>query len=61
MLQDLTALPVSFRVFPIAVVADIEKAFLQIELQQPDRDMTRFLWFRDNTKPDINNLQVFQF
>ncbi|KAH7941463.1 hypothetical protein HPB49_013927 [Dermacentor silvarum] len=34
-----------FRWFPVAINSDIEKAFLQIEIQETDRDAFRFLWF----------------
>ena len=61
LLQNLTALLISFRHYPVAVVSDIEKAFLQIGLQQPDRDMTRFLWFQDPSNPDMDNLDVYRF
>jgi len=29
------------------LLADIEKPFLQVGSQEPDRDVTRFLWFKD--------------
>ena len=41
-----------FRVYPIAILADIEKAFLQIAVQEHDRDVTRFSWYTDPTKPE---------
>ncbi|XP_073965185.1 uncharacterized protein [Choristoneura fumiferana] len=44
MLEDLTALLLKFRTKRVAIVADVEKAFLQIGLQEKDRDVTRFLW-----------------
>ncbi|XP_070390992.1 uncharacterized protein [Dermacentor albipictus] len=34
-----------FRRFPVAINSGIEKAFLQIEIQETDRDAFRFLWF----------------
>ena len=36
-----------FRSKPIALVADIEKAFHQIAIEQKDRDALSFLWFKD--------------
>ena len=36
-----------FRLFPVAILGDIQKAFLQIQVDQLDRDCLRFLWFED--------------
>ena len=41
---------VRFRSYPIAIVADIEKAFLMIHIAKEDRDSLRFLWFEDPFK-----------
>ena len=38
---------VRFRSYPIAIIADIEKAFLMIHIAEKDRDSLRFLWFED--------------
>ena len=38
---------VKFRSYPIALCADIEKAFLQIEIKPEDRDKLQFLWIDD--------------
>ncbi|XP_071150567.1 uncharacterized protein [Mytilus edulis] len=62
MLQDLCGLLLRFQMNKIAVVADIEKAFLQIELQKNDRDATRFFWLRNINHPTVeNNVQVYRF
>ena len=39
-----------FRLFPIAITADNEKAFLQIGIKETDRDYLRFLWVDDILK-----------
>ena len=46
----------------MALVAVVEKAFLQVGLQPDDRDVTRFLWLKDLSKPTLeNNVQVLRF
>jgi hypothetical protein len=61
-LDDICSLLIRFRFNKIALVADIEKAFLQIGLQETDRDVTRFLWLKDHTKLTTdNNLQIYRF
>lgn len=52
-----------FRTHKIAPVADIEKAFLQIGLQESQRDVTRFVWLKniDNPRTDTTNLQEYRF
>ena len=62
MLPDLSGLLLRFRLPQIAVVGDIEKAFLSIGLQKVDRDVTRFLWLKDPTNTNLeNNVQVYRF
>ena len=61
-LEDLGGLLMRFRLNKVALVADIEKAFLQVGLQPEDRDVTRFFWLKDATKPTLeNNVQVLRF
>ncbi|XP_077553123.1 uncharacterized protein LOC144167838 [Haemaphysalis longicornis] len=49
---DLVALLLNFRTHPIALVADVEKAFLQIGVKEEDRDALRFLWYKDPPRPN---------
>ena len=44
---------VKFRCYPVALTADIEKAFLTICVNEADRDMLRFLWFEE--PPSLNS------
>ena len=61
-LEDLCGLLLRFRTYKVALTADIEKAFLQVGLQPADRDVTRFLWLKDPTKPlSQDNLQIYHF
>ncbi|XP_066926074.1 uncharacterized protein [Clytia hemisphaerica] len=61
-MEDLCGLLMRFRTKKIGIVSDIEKAFLQIGIQEDQRDVTRFLWLKDVTKPVSNdNLMVYRF
>ena len=63
LLNDLCGLLMRFRLNQIAIVADIEKAFLQIGLQPSQRDVTRFIWLKDCDKVrfDNNSIQEYRF
>ena len=41
-----------FRVHKVAIIADIEKAFLMISIADEDREFLRFLWVDDPAKED---------
>lgn len=62
MLEDLTGLLIQFRCHNIGLTADVEKAFLQIGLNNDDRDVTRFLWLKDSKMPVTeDNLVQYRF
>ena len=44
-----------FRSQNIAIISDIEKAFLQIYLNDSQRDLVRFLWFENMNEIDFEN------
>ena len=50
---------IRFRRHPIAVTADIEKAFHMIKIEKSDRDVLRFLWFSDpfNTHSEVEHFR----
>ena len=62
-LPDMCGMLLRFRTYYIAILADIEKAFLQIGIQKHDRDVTRFLWYKDSSHPERveGNLSTFRF
>ena len=45
--QRILEILLRFRSYSIALVADIEKAFLMISMSPKDRDVLRFLWLKD--------------
>ena len=45
--QKILEILLRFRVHNVALVGDIEKAFLMIGVSQKDRDVLRFLWVKD--------------
>ena len=57
LLPDLFKVLIRFRWFK--VTADIEKAFLNIQVKEEDRDVKRFLWFKDveNKNFEISKLR----
>ncbi|GFW15507.1 uncharacterized protein TNCV_4656471 [Trichonephila clavipes] len=60
-IPNLFFLLIKFRVNPIAFVADINMAFLMIEIDESERDFTRFFW-DENPGIDLENkrLDIFR-
>ena len=50
--QLILDLLIRFRAYKIAVIADVEKAFLMIAVDEKDRDVLRFLWVDDVAKDE---------
>ncbi|XP_077866719.1 uncharacterized protein LOC144355197 [Saccoglossus kowalevskii] len=59
LLNDLTSILLRFRANPIAYTSDIEKAFLQIQIDPDDRKFIKFLWLSDanNVNSEFITLQ----
>ena len=51
---------INFRGYPIGLVADIEKAFHQVQIAPEDRKMLKFFWFDDITR-DHPTLKEYEF
>jgi len=47
-----------FWVHRIAIIADIEKAFLMISVAKKDRDVLRFLWYKDVHTDHLDLMEV---
>ena len=61
-LEDLCGLLLRFRIKRTGIIANIEKAFLQVRLHQRDRDVTRFLQLQNiNEKVTENNIQIYRY
>ncbi|EPB66843.1 integrase core domain protein [Ancylostoma ceylanicum] len=62
LLPDMVGMLLRFRAHNIAVISDVEKAFLQVRLQELDRDATRCFWVRDFNLPAIGeNVVIYRF
>jgi len=57
---DLFLILLRFRTKTIALVADIEKAFLNIFVHETERDFLRFLWVKDIADPH-SEIVVYRF
>uniref|UniRef100_A0A1I7W6R0 DUF1758 domain-containing protein n=1 Tax=Heterorhabditis bacteriophora TaxID=37862 RepID=A0A1I7W6R0_HETBA len=61
-MPELYGMLLRFRIPSYVIIADVEKAFLQVRLQEADRDATRCLWIKDISKPPKgSNIVVYRF
>ncbi|VDO76067.1 unnamed protein product [Heligmosomoides polygyrus] len=61
-LPDMVSILLRFRAHKIPIISDVEKAFLQVRLQEIDRDATRCMWVRDIGRPPTpENIVVYRF
>lgn len=62
LLTNLTGVLLRFRLHTTVILCDIEKAFLQVAIDEEDRDFCRFLWIRNLDKPvEPDNLIFYRF
>jgi hypothetical protein len=47
-----------FRMYPIAIVGDIEKAFLMVRITESDQNILRFLWYKD---VNVENPEIMEY
>ena len=59
-LVDLCTLLLRFRSHRIALVTDIEKAFLHVQLAEKDRSFTHFLWLSEPHNPE-SHFTIYRF
>ena len=56
LLHDLAGILLRFRLYKVALVSDIQKAFLQVGLTEVSRDVTRFLWLKNRNTLKLENI-----
>nr|CDJ96867.1 Retrotransposon domain containing protein [Haemonchus contortus] len=61
-LPQLFGILLRFRIGRIGIIANVEKAFLQVRLHESERDFTRCLWLWDYRQPpEPNNIRCLRF
>jgi len=46
LLPEILATQLRFQLYPVGIMVDIGRAFLQLSLNRRERDQTRFFWYR---------------
>ena len=52
---------IKFCIFQIALILDIEKAFLMISVRPKDSDVLRFFWVKDIDNPESPQIETYRF
>ncbi|CAO4364538.1 unnamed protein product [Caenorhabditis nigoni] len=61
-LKSIVGILLRARTTPYLLIADLEKAFHQVRLQAEHRNVTKFLWLKDISKPPTpENIVTFRF
>ncbi|EFO95523.1 hypothetical protein CRE_08970 [Caenorhabditis remanei] len=61
-LQSIFGILIRARMYKYLVIADIEKAFHQVQMQEQFRSLTRFLWLKNIEHPATpDNIETFHF
>ena len=58
--NDISSILMRFRLSKYGLISDIEKAFLQIGIEEQDRDATRFFWLQDPKDPN-SPMYIYRF
>ena len=61
LLPSLYDILLGFQIGKIAIVSDIQQAFLNVEIAKHHRDLLRFLWFKDFSNPSNQAVDVLRF
>ena len=62
LIVNLCGVLLRFRMNKIALIADIKKAYLQLQLNPQDRDVTQFLWVKEIHKDvTVDNIPEYRF
>ncbi len=62
LIEPLVAVLLRFRLNPIAICSDIEKAYHMLALSPSDKDCCRFLWLKSPEEPPTpDNIQIYRY